>query len=525
MIRDTIQLVKRFVPIVVIAGIAGAGVLAIGIGVADSIQGPSGPAPTSTPKPTATAFARPTRTPGYVAPTPTPQPSNIRDIGSRLEPMVDNWLMEQLQRTTLKLHMPTPREVVLEFNQPWEGSVSNYVGVMKDGDLYRMWYRALNEEGERYNAYAESDDGIVWTRPNLGLVEANGSTENNIVLDGTDAWNISVFKDANPAAIDSERYKAIARGPAVDGRDTIRAFVSPDGLRWRPIEKDPILIAPDDGWPNFDSHNIAFWDAEQGQYVAYMRGWINPGFRSIRRSVSDDFTTWSEPEFIGLGSTKLEHLYTNAATPYYRAPHIYMMFPMRFTPDRRFDPDWTEDGLSEAVFMTSRDGVLWLRRFMEAYIPPGPDPENWNERNMIVASGLVPTGPGEMSIYYVEHYRRPTVRLRRASMRVDGIVSVHANFTGGWARTRPFTFEGDELVINYATTASGSIRVEIQDEDGLIIPGYSLNRSEEIFGDEIERVVTWEGKSDLSELEGQVIRLKFDMKQADLYSLQFRFSR
>ena len=121
--------------------------------------------------------------------------------------------------------------------------------------------------------------------------------------------------------------------------------------------------------------------------------------------------------------------------------------------------------------MTSRDGVLWLRRFMEAYIPPGPDPENWNERNMIVASGLVPTGPGEMSIYYVEHYRRPTVRLRRASMRVDGIVSVHANFTGGWARTRPFTFEGDELVINYATTASGSIRVEIQDEDGLIIPG------------------------------------------------------
>ena len=526
MIRNAIDLVKRFIPVIVIGSIAIAGLLAVGIGVADSVGGPAAPAPTSTPKPTATPFAKPTRTPPYVAPTPTPQPSNIREIGSRLEPMVDNWLMEQLQRTTLKLHSPTPREVVLEFDQPWEGSVSNYAGVIKDGDLYRMWYRALNEEENgRYTAYAESVDGIVWTRPVLGLVEANGSIENNIVLDGTDAWNLSVFKDTNPAANDSERYKAIARGPAVDGRDTIRAFVSPDGLQWQSTEQDTILVAPDDGWPNFDSHNIAFWDTEQEQYVAYMRGWINPGFRGIRRSVSDDFVEWSEPTFINLGPTKLEHLYTNAATQYYRAPHIYMMFPMRFTPDRQFDVDWLHDGLSEAVFMTSRDGQFWSRRFMEAYIPPGPDQENWNERNMVVASGLVPTGPGEMSIYYVEHYRRPTVRLRRATMRVDGIVSVNANFTGGFARTRPFNFDGNELVINYSTAASGIINVEIQDEKGLIISGYSMGNSDDIYGDEIERVVTWGGSGDLSELAGQTIRLKFDMKQADLYSLQFRNSR
>ena len=257
MIRNSIDLVKRFVPIVVIGAIAIAGLLAIGLGVADSVRGPAAPAPTSTPRPTATPFARPTRTPPYVAPTPTPQPSNIREVGSRLEPMVDNWLMEQLQRTSFKLHSPTAREIVLEFDQPWEGSVSNYVGVMKDGDLYRMWYRALNEEEDgRYTAYAESDDGIVWTRPVLGLVEAKGSTENNIVLDGTDAWNLSVFKDTNPAANDTERYKAIARGPAVDGRDTIRAFVSPDGLQWQSTEQDTILVAAEDGWPNFDSHNI-----------------------------------------------------------------------------------------------------------------------------------------------------------------------------------------------------------------------------------------------------------------------------
>jgi hypothetical protein len=305
----------------------------------------------------------------------------------------------------------------------------------------------------------------------------------------------------------------------------MRALVSPDGLNWTPSETDPILVAPDDQWPMFDSHNIAFWDAELEQYTAFMRGWVRPGFRAIRRSVSDDFLTWSAPEFINLGVTKLEHLYTNAATPYYRAPHIYLMFPMRFNPDRKFDPEWPHSGASETVFMSSRDGVAWERHFMEAFITPGLDPENWTERNMIVGSGLVPTAPGEMSLYYVEHYRRPSVRIRRASMRVDGIVSVNAGFIGGWARTRPFSFEGDELTLNYATSASGSIQVEIQDEDGLPIDGYTITAADEIWGDKLDGVVTWKGNSDVSSLAGQTIRLKFHMKQADLYALQFRHSR
>ena len=110
-------------------------------------------------------------------------------------------------------------------------------------------------------------------------------------------------------------------------------------------------------------------------------------------------------------------------------------------------------------------------------------------------------------------------------MRVDGIVSVNAGFIGGWARTRPFTFEGDELTLNYSTSASGSIKVEVQDEDGLALDGYSYTAADEIFGDELDRVITWNGNSDISALAGQTIRLKFHMKQADLYALQFRHSR
>ena len=126
--------------------------------------------------------------------------------------------------------------------------------------------------------------------------------------------------------------KAVGVGSPIDKRATLRGFTSSDGVRWQVLDQDPILIAPDDPWPMFDSHNVAFWDTLQSRYVAYMRGWIPPGVRAIRRSVSDDFRHWSEPEFIDLGNSPTEHLYKNACTQYFRAPHIYLMFPKRFRP-------------------------------------------------------------------------------------------------------------------------------------------------------------------------------------------------
>ena len=175
---------------------------------------------------------------------------------------------------------------------------------MKEGDRYRLWYRGCGSEStweDQCTAYAESADGVHWERPTLGIFEFNGNRENNIVLQGSEAKALCVFKDGNPQTPDSERYKAIGVGPPIDKRATLRGFTSPDGVRWQTLDQDPILIAPDDPWPMFDSHNVAFWDTLQNQYVAYTRGWIPPGVRTIRRSVSDDFRHWSDLEFIDLG--------------------------------------------------------------------------------------------------------------------------------------------------------------------------------------------------------------------------------
>jgi hypothetical protein len=479
----------------------------------------------------------------------------VREIGSRLELFVDDWLIERMDGVSLQMHHPVPQEVALLTDQPWEGNVTGLPVVIKDGERYRMWYRGCYTKGtepapdrivypDEGFAYAESDDGVHWERPSLGICEFNGSKDNNIVLfggvDSGTARELCVFKDGNPAAPDSERYKAIGRGFKMDGGASARGLVSPDGLNWNVIEKDPIIIAPRDGWRLFDSHFSAFWDVVQEQYVVYMRGLVEESApdsgqseqarRHIRRSTSPDFREWTEPEFVqpypgilDIEDRPAENLYHSSCTPYYRAPHIYVMFPPRYVGPRQISDQWEPKGLTDSVFMSSRDGKNWDRRFMEAFLRPGSDPLNWiGHLGMHVGVGVVPTSPTEMSLYYVEHPHHPSNRIRRGTLRIDGFVSVSAPFSGGELVTRPLSFEGGELVLNYASSIVSSLRVEIQDAGGHPIDGYGLSDSVAIYGDEIERVVAWQGGADVGALSGKPVRLRITMKDADLYSIRFR---
>ena len=115
-----------------------------------------------------------------------------------------------------------------------------------------------------------------------------------------------------------------------------------------------------------------------------------------------------------------------------------------------------------------------------------------------------------------------TWHVERLLLRVDGFVSVTAPYSGGTLLTKPFVFDGGTLEINYSTSAAGSVGIEVQNADGQTIPGYALADCREIVGDEIERVVAWTGGTDVKPLSGQTVRLRFEMKDADLYSFRFR---
>ena len=460
-------------------------------------------------------------------------PSEPIALGSRLEPLVDRFLIHSLNGDArLQLHQPQRREVVLVHDAPWEGNLTAHHTLFRDGDRYRMYYGGRHyQPGQKVRhvlvCYAESRDGIHWTRPNLGQFEYEGSRANNIVwmddpgADSEQRNPMAVFKDSNPAAAPDARYKSIARGD-----DGVYALKSPDGIHWSLLAQEPVIPKGDMG---LDSQNLAFWDGLRGRYVCYLRsGRTHPTgqrVRDVKTAVSHDFLTWTEPVFLEYPGAPVEHLYTNQIRPYARAPHIYLGFPKRFVPERNQDREFS--GVSDGVFMSSRDGVRF-HRWGEAVVRPGLQPERWMTRNNMIGWGIlslpssVAGEPDELSIYVTEsYYSGPASRLRRYTCRLDGFVSLRAPLAGGGMTTRPIRFRGSRLVLNYSTSAAGSLRVEIQDEAGRPIPGYSLQDSREIFGDSVEQAVSWKRTGHLGSLSGRTVRLRFLLKDADLYALQF----
>jgi len=450
------------------------------------------------------------------------------DIGTDRQLFVDHYLIDKMTGVRLVMHPPVRREVVIRNDHPWEKHGVSYMVTFRDGERFRAWYRCdaapLNRGGTRrqMTAYAESTDGIHWTKPPLGIIEFDGSTQNNLVWAGP-GGNMAVFKDGNPDAPANERYKAIVRDREVYG------LVSADGLHWRLVQEEPILTDRP-----FDSHNVAFWDSRQKHYVAYTRGAatngkpgvgmtmnFRKGTRAIRRATSKDFRTWTPLELIDTGDAPLEHLYTNATVMYDRAPGIYLMFPSRYANARKPDPDWPYEGVNDVVFLSSRDGLRFERTFMEAFVRPGLDQGNWHDRSLYMERGILQTSPTELSMYAMENWRLDSVHIRRLTLRPDGFVSVQAPYRQGELLTRPLRFSGKTLRLNFSTSAVGSVQVEIQDETGSPAAGLTLQNCPIIYGDKLDAPVEWKAGGGLGKLAGKPIRLRFVLRDADLYAFRF----
>lgn len=457
---------------------------------------------------------------------------NPISLGDRREIFLDNFLIEKLSGTRIVKHTPHDEGVVFYFDKPWEGDFSAYVTIIKDDEKYRAYYRGLRESGQdgreaEVTCYAESEDGIKWTKPSLKLFEVGGTLDNNVILAQATpvTHNFSPFLDRNPQVDPQERFKAIG-GTEKSG---LIAWSSSDGIQWKKIQEEPVFTNG-----KFDSQNVAFWSSSENQYNCYFRTWTGDGykgFRSVGRTTSKDFINWTPPEQMTFGDTPLEHLYTQQTSPYFRAPHIYVAIGGRFMPGRQVLSESQAKSLnvnsgyfkdcSDAFLMTSRGGHQYTRLFMEAFIRPGIGLDNWVSRSNYPALNVVQTGPTEMSLYVNQDYAQPTAHLRRYSMRLDGFSSIRAPYKGGEVLTRPFTFTGNQLEINYETSAVGEIKFELLDHNNEHIPGFTMGDSEIIIGNEISRIVQWQEKEDLSTLVGKTVRIRIYMKDADLYAIRF----
>lgn len=482
-----------------------------------------------------------------------------------LQPVWDKTIIDA-SKTTAEFTVGTPikREIILEPTFPWETGMAHYYNVVWNGEIYQMYYithhdkiKKVEEDEscrgttlERNNffvCYAESRDGLHWEKPNLGLFEYEGSRDNNIILRSQDRKerkgffdNFYVFIDENPACPPEKRYKATAY------RHTYKlsGWSSPDGIHFT---EDTVF----DLEGKFDSLNVCWWDKQLGKYVMYIRdfhdipdGDINAGIRDARRVESDDFVHWSEPALIRFPDTEDYPIYTSNITPYYRNPNILIGFPTRYEERKAWNDSFEQlcgketrrkcmevhprMGLTvtDCVFMSSRDGINF-HKCEEALFVPGPEWEaNWIYGNSYPAYFMMETpaddGAGvELSMFVQDGYNRNprfADRLTRYTLRRDGFACYRAKYTGGEVVTVPFVFEGDELRLNFATSAKGYVYITIRDEE----TGKEATTCE-LFGDSDNRLVHFENAA-VADFAGKRVTLRFRMRDAKLYAFEFKTS-
>ena len=400
---------------------------------------------------------------------------------------------------------------------PWEGRLELFGTVRRNPDgSFRMWYQGMGGMGVarmgldlagthledlkfdlknlQYSiCYATSHDGVHWVRSNLGLVEHNGTTDNNIVISNAAFANvIEDTRDPDP----NRRYKSLffedqdweALGsPHID--QGVSVAFSPDGLRWTKHPDNPVITR------SSDSHTLLGWDDLHGCYVAYARPTMREGniTRRIGRCVSDDFVNWTDPEDVLAPDEHDPPAMEFYGMPVFRYEGHYLGLPYVFHA-RPEEPIQRNFGTIDVQLASSRDGIEWARAGdRNPFIPNGP-PGSIDAGEIFVARGPVAVDD-ELWFYYSP-----------------------GDETGALV-TKTFRCAGGPLTIN-AAARGGFVGVAVLDEDGIQYRGYSRHECALFDGDSIRHRVTWRDKRSLDELQGRNIRLKFYLRNAKLFAFR-----
>lgn len=456
--------------------------------------------------------------------------SRAIDIGSRNQILFDRFLIERAEGFSPSLARPRKEGPVLRPDRPWERSIWCWVSVLQEGGTVRLWYDAIGEDGVWRLCYAESRDGLNFTKPNLGLYEYRGSRENNICFVAPKGYHAgSIFLD--PSAPSGERYKMVYGGGGPIGDSPylhISAAVSPDGIRWRHVADS---ITP---WYT-DTMNVCFYDLKRRRYMLYVRYWTGKfryergrivgrdfyGKRGVGFSESDDFLRFPKPRLI-LAPDDLDppdlHLYNSAARKYPLAERAYLMFPSAYH---------TGSDLVDVQIAVSRDGARWERPVREAIVPLEGRGE-FDSGQIYVGAGTCSVGD-EVWLYYGGFEKgHNSIRPLRDTAMIGRLVWLRDRFLGwrtgpdwGELLTKPVTFRGGRLFVNFEAEPGGALLVEILSPDGGPLEGFSLDRCQPLLGGALHAEVKWEGAGRLARLSGRPVRLRFKGRKASLYSFKF----
>lgn len=448
-------------------------------------------------------------------------------------------------------------------DQPWESAYMMYVAtILYDKGLYRMWYGTTPGDHAEGTAswgvdvglllcYAESDDGVTWRKPNLGLIEYQGSKDNNIVygrdFNGDGYSSGAVFID--PKAPAEERYKLFYKGKAKlpddesyaakiaelkvrfgDGNWDSAAFTksakdrgivgmygatSPDGIHWTPLV-EPLLLHYS------DTLNNVYVDEKTGKYVTYMR-MRRGGRRVVGRAETSDFRHWGKLPEVVLEAPLSRHpgddIYHGLVARYPENSDTFLMFATFFRQ--------LTDG-RHVELASSMDGKYWNLLPGDRVVEPG-DVDSWTGGDTHIGQGLFALPDGRLAVPFVgyteahkapRYLGKPHGAPGLVAWQKDRLSAIVADEVGSFF-TKDMVFEGSKLILNAKTTYTGAISVELRDENGDPIPGFTYAEADVINGNDLARTVSWQGKSDISAFAGKTISLGVRMRCAKLYAFEF----
>jgi len=467
------------------------------------------------------------------SPVQTPAPL---DIGNRQQLFIDRRFIARSDNIALRTNPAEKLGLIQdEHGQPWPGS-DHLSRVLEDHGKIRLYL------GADSLTVLESEDGIRFRR--TGDVIPGGIFT-------------TVFLDPHDAP--ERRYKVFwiqGFGPQYRETDGIYAGYSADGLHFTPVGQVLPLVN--------DNPPLVHWDPRIGKYVIYTRvlEQNSENQRRIGRIETDDvLKPWPHnhapprpdhritPRDIPavLQADELDDpfsdIYYNSSSLYPWAQDVYLMFTAQF---RHFSPQrqpfvkphvagqWEDFGLLEVQLAVSRDGIRWERPSREPYFPTGLADE-WDRWYAVMAPGLVRRGNYLYQYYYSSGRTHDSAFLRAeyehsaprmggigvVRQRLDGFVSADSDYRGGWLETPPVVFQGSRLKLNVDAGAMGTALVELRDADGHALPGFTLQDCEEIGGNQIDQVVYWKGRTDVSALAGKPLRLFAKLTRAKLYGFKF----
>lgn len=462
--------------------------------------------------------------------------NEVINIYSDKQLFIDDYIIEN--STANRLYHEAEKDSIIftrNFVRPWESKrVGLYGSVLNDDGVLRMWYRGVSDAGEKSICYAEVNEEGSWSRKDVNLIEYPGFPQNNIIR----VKNEFDFPLANIDIASVVKVGAAYRMLLYEINDNIySSFESLNGFDWTPVQRNCIdnkgSSFSDVCTMAYDDRNEEFITSYKVPYFYTSNYFVRQHFTSTSSDLANFEGVTYQPglsdqryfnhysEIFGQTSTSCVESYGVGLFPYFGT---YIGFNWLFYIKNKYGNAY-DDGPIEPQLVFSRDlNSPWQIPETKSILPLG-GPADW-DKGMIFTANTPLVTSDKFLMYYSgwDNWHSPfytkNCNISCASWRLDGFVSLHSEEIEEIVETKLLSFEGRSLVVN-ADASNGRILVSLADEWGEDIPGYSFYDCDQINVSDVRRTVTWAGKNDLTMFEGEVIRLRFLIENADLYSFQF----